>query len=57
MVYFLKAVPWVVQDFNLDSNLHHLERFQYKIANGERLIFTQVRFLILANKPGEGKID
>ena len=53
IAYFLKAVPWVVQNFSLDGNLHHLERLQHKIDRGERLVFKQVRFLILANKPGE----
>lgn len=53
IVYFLKAIPWVIQDFRVDSNLHHLEGLQRKIDRGEKLIFTQVRFLVWANKFGE----
>ncbi len=50
IVYFLKAIPWAVKGFNVDNNLHHLEKLQRKIEQGQRLIFTQVRFLILAQK-------
>ena len=54
IVYFLKAVPWVVPDFSLDNNLQHLERLQYRIDRGERLLFRRVRFLVQAKKPGKG---
>jgi SAM-dependent methyltransferase len=54
IVYFLKAIPWVVQDFSVDNNHHHLERLQRKIDRGEKLTFTQVRFLVWANKSGGG---
>jgi len=54
IVYFLKAIPWVVQDFSVDNSLHHLEGLQRKIDKGEKLTFAQVRFLVSANKSGEG---
>lgn len=50
VVYFLKAIPWVVEGFSVDNNLHHLEKLQEKLERGERLLFTQVRFLIQAEK-------
>jgi SAM-dependent methyltransferase len=53
LVYFLKAIPWVIQDFSVDDNLRHLEGLQRKIDRGEKLAFRQVRFLIRASKSGE----
>ena len=53
IVYFLKAIPWVVQGFSVDNNLRHLEGLQRKIDEGEKLTFTRVRFLVWANKSGE----
>lgn len=50
VVYYLKAIPWAVKDFSVDKNLKHLLRLQQKVDDGERLIFTQVRFLIYATK-------
>jgi len=50
IVYFLKAIPWVVADFSVDRNLDHLERLQYRIDSGEKLQFTAARFLIQATK-------
>ena len=50
VVYFLKAIPWVIQDFSVDNNLRHLEGLQRKVDRGEKLTFTQVRFLVWANK-------
>lgn len=50
IVYFLKAIPWAVEGFNVERNLRHLKKLQERIDKGERLIFTQVRFLIRAKK-------
>lgn len=50
IVYFLKAIPWVVADFSVDRNLDHLERLQYRIDSGEKLEFAAARFLIQATK-------
>ena len=51
IVYFIKATPWQVPGFELDKNIHHLEKLQEKLDNGERLVYTQVRFLFQAEKP------
>jgi len=50
LVYFLKAIPWVVKDFSVDNYLLVLEKFQRRIDIGESLAFTNVRFMILAEK-------
>jgi len=51
IVYFIKATPWQVPGFDLDKNIHHLEKLQEKLDNGERLVYTQVRFLFQTEKP------
>jgi len=50
IVYFLKAIPWIVNDFSVDKYLPILERLQRKINSGERLIFIETRWLIKARK-------
>lgn len=50
IVYFLKAIPWIVEGFSVENNLRHLEQLQAKLDKGEKVIFTQVRFLVLAQK-------
>lgn len=50
IVYFLKAIPWIVEGFSVDSHLQYLEKLQAKLDNGEKLVFTQVRFLVSAQK-------
>jgi SAM-dependent methyltransferase len=51
IVYFIKAVPWQVPGFNINRDMHYLERLHHKLENGERLAYTQVRFLFEAEKP------
>ncbi|MEK6888387.1 MAG: class I SAM-dependent methyltransferase [Candidatus Aenigmatarchaeota archaeon] len=50
IVYFLKAIPWIVPGFSVDKNLHHLEKLQSIMDSGKWLIFTQHRYLIFAQK-------
>lgn len=50
IVYFLKAIPWIVEGFSVENNLKHLEQLQSKLDKGEKLVFTQVRFLVSAQK-------
>jgi len=50
IVYFLKNVPWVIQGFNVDENLQHLEKLQSRIDSKKKLVFTLVRFLVRASK-------
>ena len=51
MAYFIKAVPWQVPDFNIDRDMHYLEKLQRKLENGEKLAYTQIRYLFKAEKP------
>lgn len=50
VVYFLKAVPWVVQGFEVDRHLAALQDLQAKLNRGELLQFTYARFLVEAEK-------
>lgn len=52
IVYFIKAIPWQVPGFDIDRDMHYLEKLQHKLENGERLVYTQIRFLFQAEKPG-----
>ena len=51
IVYFIRAIPWTVPGFELEKNMCHLEKLHHKLESGERLVFTQVRFLFQAEKP------
>jgi SAM-dependent methyltransferase len=50
IVYFLKAVPWVVQGFDVTTHLAALEALERRRATGRPLQFTFSRFLIEAEK-------
>ena len=40
IVYYLKAVPWLVPGFSVASNISHLLRLQARLVAGEELAFT-----------------
>lgn len=50
IVYFLKAIPWVVKDFSVDVYLPILQKLQKKADSGKKLVFKETRFLIRARK-------
>ena len=50
IVYYLKAIPWVLKGFKVEKHIKYLEKLQQKINNGEKLIYTQVRYLIITKK-------
>jgi len=50
VVYFLKAIPWCVDGFSVDSHLEYLRRLQEKLEREGRLEFTYARFLVWARK-------
>jgi SAM-dependent methyltransferase len=50
LVYFLKAIPWIVDDFGVESHLNSLAALQAQIESGRPLQFTETRFLIHAVK-------
>jgi len=50
IVYFLKNIPWAVDNFSVDNHLSYLNKLQAKLENGEELKFFYRRFLLLARK-------
>lgn len=50
IVYFLKAIPWIVPDFSVETHLPYLDQLQARLDRGESLTFTAKRFLIHATK-------
>lgn len=50
VIYFLKAIPWVVQGFAVEQRLDELEALQARLDDGQPLQFTYTRFLIEAVK-------
>jgi SAM-dependent methyltransferase len=50
VVYFLKAIPWVVQGFDLERHRPALAALQARLESGQPLRFTYTRFLIEAVK-------
>ncbi|MDD5530967.1 MAG: class I SAM-dependent methyltransferase [bacterium] len=50
VVYYLKALPWLVEGFSVEKYLPYLRGLQKRIDEGKELVFTQQRFLILAEK-------
>jgi SAM-dependent methyltransferase len=50
LVYFLKAVPWVVEGFDLERHLDVLQALHARLRPGRPLRFTYTRFLIEAVK-------
>jgi len=52
IVYFLKAVPWVVQGFDVTAYLDALQALERRRAAGRPLQFASTRFLIEVRKLG-----
>ena len=52
VVYYLKAVPWLVPGFSVETHVEHLLRLQHRLDSGDELAFTARKFLIEAQKKG-----
>lgn len=50
IVYYLRAIPWIVKGFSADTHSKYLERLQTKLTQGDKLEFTDSRYLILLKK-------
>ena len=50
IVYYLKAVPWLVPGFSVTSHLEHLLKLQNQLENGEALTFVARKYMIEAKK-------
>ncbi len=49
LVYFLHAIPWVVENFSVDKDQKILMKLQKKLEKG-KLVFKETRFIIQAEK-------
>jgi ubiquinone/menaquinone biosynthesis C-methylase UbiE len=50
IVYYLKAVPWLVPGFSVETHLKYLLKLQKQLDNHEPLSFVSKRYLIEARK-------
>jgi SAM-dependent methyltransferase len=50
IVYYLKAIPWIVKDFSVNKHLSYLKKLQEKLNKNKKLEFDTARFMILAKK-------
>lgn len=50
VVYYLKAVPWLVPGFSVETHVQHLLSLQHRLDGGDELTFTARKFLIEAKK-------
>lgn len=51
IVYYLRAVPWLVPGFSVDTHLDGLLALQHKLEQGKTLCFAAKKHLIEARKP------
>lgn len=50
IVYYLKAVPWLVPGFSVESHLEYLLKLQNQVEHSEALTFVARKYLIEAQK-------
>lgn len=50
LVYYLKAIPWIIPEFSVDTHKKYLKKLQQKLDKEKALPFTQTRFFIQAQK-------
>jgi SAM-dependent methyltransferase len=50
IIYYLKAVPWLVPGFSVESHLNYLIQLQDQLEAGDALAFTARKYLIEAQK-------
>jgi len=50
IVYYLKAVPWLVPGFSVEGHLEHLMALQRRLVAGEELAFVARKYCIEARK-------
>jgi SAM-dependent methyltransferase len=51
VVYYLKAVPWLVPGFSVETHLDHLLALQDRLERGFGLAFEARKYLVEARKP------
>ena len=50
IVYYLKAIPWLVPGFSVATHGEHLLALQHRLESGEGLAFAAKKYLIEAHK-------
>ena len=50
IVYYLKAIPWIVQGFSVKKYLTKLKELQKRLEKKKKLKYNTARFMILAEK-------
>ncbi len=50
IVYYLMAVPWLVEGFSVDTHAEHLLRLQGRLESEGELVFEARKTLIEARK-------
>jgi len=51
IVYYLKAVPWLVPDFSVEKHKDNLLALQQRLERDGRLLFAAKKYIIEARKP------
>src|SRR5215216_4433649 len=51
IVYYLKAVPWLVPGFSVESHSKYLFKLQKQVQNKKSLAFSARKYLMEARKP------
>ncbi len=51
LVYYLKAIPWIVDDFTVETHLPYLVRQQERLEREGQLVFHEKLLVIRARKP------
>jgi SAM-dependent methyltransferase len=50
IVYYLKAIPWIVEGFSVETHLSNLLALQERLDRGEKLEFIAAKYLLQARK-------
>jgi SAM-dependent methyltransferase len=50
IVYYLKAIPWVVEGFSVETHLAYLLALQDRLEHGEGLVFEARKYLVEARR-------
>lgn len=51
LVYYLKAIPWLVPDFSVDGYFDQLLLLQERLDQGEELVYANLRYWVEARQP------
>ncbi|HSJ58545.1 MAG TPA: methyltransferase domain-containing protein, partial [Anaerolineae bacterium] len=51
IVYYLKAIPWLVPGFSVATHVEYLLALHERLERGEELVFAAEKYLIEARKP------